>query len=392
LIDSQIRLTKEKITNVEVMIAEKKIQIKKSLLDLQQSEVEVGIQKEVVLEYIQLLYQEESKFFDLYDKGSSSLKLLLSDQTVAENLAGEEYLSIMGDTGRQVFNDLNKTRQDLAEKQVRILKEQEDLEFLYRQLTDEKKTYEESNKSKKDLLEQTQGEEEKYNLLLEQAQKEQLEAAVAVKNLQNNLDMIQTALGSISGGQSTRNFDDLHLTPEMLELMKNGGSSANALGKTLAWPVLPNKITAEFRDPSYPSKWGFHNAIDIRAPQYTPILAPADAFVSNTKDNGMGYSYIVLAHKDGISTLYGHVSEIMVKVGETVKQGDVIGLSGGAPGTKGAGLQTTGAHLHFEVHLNGTPVNPLDYLPLSQLPLEYVPDKYLDDLAIEKAAAHTSSQ
>jgi len=147
--------------------------------------------------------------------------------------------------------------------------------------------------------------------------------------------------------------------------------------QSFVWPVEPRAVTAYFHDPSYPKRWGEHDAVDIRAKQYTEIQAPANAYVFQAKDNGLGYSYIILAHKNKLMTVYGHVTEILVKPGTVVKQGDVIGLTGGTPGTKGAGWQTTGPHLHFEVWQNGEPVDPLDHLPVFELPIEYIPDRYL---------------
>lgn len=379
LINRHIRITQQKITNVEVMIAEKKIQIKDALIDLQKTEAELEVQKQMVLDYMNLIYHEESQFFDVYSDGASSVKLLLDDKTVSENLMGQEYLQIMEETGREVFYGLNAKRQELIEKQQRIAEEQADLEFLYQQLNDERRTFEEGRLAKKELLEETEGQQEQYELLLEEALQQQLEASIAVQNLQEHLELIETTLGALdqnlTGVYGAKKREDLNITPEMLELLGDV-SGENPDGRPFIWPVPANKITAKFRDPSYPSKWGTHNAIDIRTKQYTPIVAPADAYVFQTQDNGMGYSFIVLAHKNDLVTVYGHVSEIMVTEGSTVRQGEVVGLSGGAPGTRGAGLQTTGAHLHFEVYKNGSPTDPLDYLNLEGVEVENLPAEH----------------
>lgn len=392
LINTHIRMTKEKITNVEVMIAEKKIEIKDAMLFLQRSEVELDIQKKVVLDYVKLLYQEENRFFDLYDDSASTLKLLLADSSVSENLLGQEYFKVMEETGRHVFHDLDRTRQELLEKQDDILREQEDLNFLYEALAKEKRNYEETRLAKRDLLEETQGEEEKYQLLLEQALQEQLEAAIAVQNLQDNIGLIESKLALLDDGledvheaERPQDFEELQQTEDTLDMIDSidGRSEEDIISakkKPFIWPVPANKITAEYHDPTYPKKWGIHNAIDIRAKQFTEIRAPANAYVFQTKDNGKGYSYIVLAHKNNLVTVYGHIADIMVTPGTIVRKGEVIGLSGGTPGTKGAGLQTTGPHLHFEVYYKGEVVNPLYYLPLEELAIEYVPDEFLSEL------------
>lgn len=80
------------------------------------------------------------------------------------------------------------------------------------------------------------------------------------------------------------------------------------------------------------------------------------------KDAGMGFSYVLIGHREGYATLYGHLSSISVKTGDDIEAGQVIGKSGGAKGTPGAGVVTTGAHLHFELIHNGTHVDPQSLL------------------------------
>lgn len=136
-------------------------------------------------------------------------------------------------------------------------------------------------------------------------------------------------------------------------------------GVDLDWPVTPHLgISAYFEDAGYKKRFGIdHHAVDIPADQGTPIRAPADGTVLVVSMNGLGYSYITLQHADGMQTIYGHVSEALVKEGDIVSFGQVIGRTGGTPGSVGAGLLTTGPHLHFAVKLSGVLVDPLQYLP-----------------------------
>ncbi len=132
---------------------------------------------------------------------------------------------------------------------------------------------------------------------------------------------------------------------------------------------LTQGISAYFHDNEYKAHFGFdHLATDIRTAQGTEIHAPADGVVVQATDNGLGYSYITLAHADGqYQTVYGHVSRIDVRTGDAVHAGDIIGLSGGAVGARGSGPYTTGSHLHFAMKHRGSDgkyrlIDPLPYL------------------------------
>lgn len=134
---------------------------------------------------------------------------------------------------------------------------------------------------------------------------------------------------------------------------------------TFDWPVEPLLgVSAHFDDPGYRARFGFaHNAIDIPVDQGSTVRSVADGVVEKVSDKGMGFNSIVVRHAGGYATLYGHVTTFLVSEGDEVRMGDPIALSGGMPGTPGAGNITTGPHLHLEVLKDGVHVDPLPLLP-----------------------------
>lgn len=134
------------------------------------------------------------------------------------------------------------------------------------------------------------------------------------------------------------------------------------------WPVEPILgISAHFDDPGYRARFGFaHQAIDIPVNQGSTVRAAAEGVVEKISDQGLGFNSIVIRHRGGYATLYGHVSTFLVAEGDRVRMGDAIAESGGMPGTAGAGRLTTGPHLHLELLHDGTHVDPLMMLPANQ--------------------------
>jgi murein DD-endopeptidase MepM/ murein hydrolase activator NlpD len=152
--------------------------------------------------------------------------------------------------------------------------------------------------------------------------------------------------------------------------------SSVAEAPILQWSVVPRLgISALFHDPTYKERFGFdHDAIDIPVPQGSIVRAAAGGTVTDVVDHGLGFNYVTIRHNGGVVTLYGHLTKFSVHVGDHVSAGDPIGLSGGRPGTLGAGL-STGPHLHFGVFKNGVAIDPQSLLPESGPPEVAMPEE-----------------
>jgi len=140
-------------------------------------------------------------------------------------------------------------------------------------------------------------------------------------------------------------------------------SSGHSTKYRFIWPEPQAEISQPFGpstywfEPPYGSYAHFHTGIDLVEPFGSPVLAADDGVVALVGSSSSGYgNYVVIAHSGGLNTLYGHLSTSLVKVGQSVTQGTPVGLEGSTG-------NSTGAHLHFELRINQSPVNPAPYLP-----------------------------
>jgi murein DD-endopeptidase MepM/ murein hydrolase activator NlpD len=150
----------------------------------------------------------------------------------------------------------------------------------------------------------------------------------------------------------------------------NVGSIATSAGHStkyrFIWPEPQAQISQGFGpstfwfEPPYGGYPHFHTGIDMVEPFGSPVYAADDGIVALVGSSSSGYgNYVVIAHSGGLDTLYGHLSAAVVKVGQLVAQGQPIGLEGSTG-------NSTGPHLHFELRINQTPINPAPYLPPGQ--------------------------
>lgn len=125
------------------------------------------------------------------------------------------------------------------------------------------------------------------------------------------------------------------------------------------WPV-EGQVTGSFgeRIDPFNGEGAFHSGVDIGSSYGSQIVAPADGMVIATETLGGYGKTIMIDHGNGISTRYGHLSGFAVTAGQRVQRGDVIGYVGESG-------RSTGPHLHYEVRINNTPVNPYKYLRMT---------------------------
>jgi len=135
-------------------------------------------------------------------------------------------------------------------------------------------------------------------------------------------------------------------------------------GLALSWPMTRFEITQPFGpstvvlEPPFGPYKHFHAGIDIAAPLGTPVMAAADGVVVAVGHTAVGYgNYVAIGHGGGIATLYGHLLETDVRVGDRVVRGQLIGLEGST------GF-STGPHVHFELRVNDQVIDPMPYLPV----------------------------
>lgn len=158
-----------------------------------------------------------------------------------------------------------------------------------------------------------------------------------------------------------REYQDLIQTSQqiqqMLQRIQSGGQMSGGGSGTMMWPVS-GVITSPFGWRTHPifGTQIFHSGLDIGVDEGTPIAAADSGVVVDAGWMGGYGKAVIIDHGGGISTLYGHTSQILVSPGQTVSKGQTIALVGSTG-------YATGPHLHFEVRQNGEPVSPLSYLP-----------------------------
>jgi len=146
------------------------------------------------------------------------------------------------------------------------------------------------------------------------------------------------------------------------KLISRTNQYLDVLNKIPLGRPVPGAISSKFglRIDPIRHKKGFHPGIDFRGHTGDPIQATADGIVEKAGYNKTLGRYIFIAHGNGYETIFGHLNALLVKKGDTVTRGQVIGRIGNTG-------RSTGSHLHYGIRYNKKPINPIKYLQVAGL-------------------------
>ena len=315
----QISDVENEIDDLKSQVKDLQAQIKVTEKSIEQKEEEYNKQKELLDARVIALYKNgENSYLEIF-LSSSSLKDFLSKYYYAEALmnADKEFMQKVTDEKKEIEAtkaelEKNKSALDDALSQQRI--KQNSLE----RLKNEKQTY------------------------VAQLTAEEKENQQEIEKFEEDKRKIQAELKRIAEEEAKKNTTNISQKPSASGYIfpVQGLSKSNINNKTY---------------PSYKVNIGVSGKSVVAVKDGTVVIS--EARISNGKYYSYG-EYIVISHGDGTMTLYAHMlaNSRKVKVRDKVKQGQVIG-------TVGSTGNSTGTHLHFEVRVGGSPVNPLPYLP-----------------------------
>jgi len=313
-IESKIKDVSLKIGDLEKKIndTKSKIEILENKISLTQLEIEKD--KESIGDKLFLIYKIKNEL---------PLDIYFSSKSIGELFTRINFLNILLRSNRESLEELKGKEEALKTEKEALEKEKNTLLNLLN----------ENQKLKDSLVEEEKRRDELIKNLLSKEEEYKKEIEVYKRKIEEQEEKIQEII-------------------RRAELAKKLPEVGNII-----WPVK-GPIVSHFGMRIHPiyGQWMFHSGADIDAPTGTPIKAVADGIVIYAGWLGSYGIVVFLKHGGNITTVYAHMQYFTVELNQYVKQGDIIGY------VDNTGL-STGPHLHFEIRIDGKPVDPEKWLP-----------------------------
>jgi len=325
-IEDQIEEKEKELAKAEQQLAETQEQLEKTREELAVAIETAEKQKEEMADRIRAIYMNGNAGY---------LQLLFESRSLNEFLDRLEIVKWLVSYDNQVLEDMRAYQEAVDAKRQELEEEERSITLTCQQIEQQKKDIENKKKEREKLLDKLQDQEVEYEKDLDELEK-------TSKELEKKIQ-------------------------QMLKELEEKKKRSQYTGGVLTWPV-PGfyRITSSFGYRIHPiygtnrmhtgidigSNYEGENKISIYGQNF---VAGADGTVLHAGWYGSYGNCVIIDHGGGITTLYAHGSKVLVSAGQTVKRGQPV-MKVGSTGA------STGAHAHFEVRKNGTPVNPMDYL------------------------------
>ena len=322
----QLNAILAEMDETKAKIEAKEIEVREKEEELVQAKIDENDQYENMKKRIKFMYENGNTQF---------IEILCESKSIGEFLNNAEYITTISEYDRDMLVEFQHIVQMVAEQEETLKAEYAELEAMQNSLIAKQGELNELMASKEEEIQKLSDDLGATRDRLEQLKKAAEEAARKQKEQEEQAKRAQ-ANANISSG---------------------AGASVVTGNGTFAHPCPGARVSSEFgwRDEPIAGAGNTHKGLDLAAPTGTPIYAAAAGTVSIARYSNSAGNWVVINHGNGLQTYYMHASALYVAEGQSVSKGQNIA----AVGSTG---QSTGPHLHFQVMVNGTPVNPRNYL------------------------------
>lgn len=334
-LDAKIQVTSAKISTLESEI----VRLNKDIAENQEKLEEAQVNLSENTDALRMRLRE------MYKRGNVNyLEVILNSRDIEELLRNNEIISSIARADRELIEFIQEQIDTIKETEERLQIDKAKVSASKAAVENERQSYEAAVDAKNNYMKVLESNLDLYKAEFEKAQANWDSLDAEIVRLQKQISE-QKKAEEAAARRATRVHSNITV------------SSGPRNGQSYTWPLPGHySISSPFGYRVHPilgySK--FHSGVDIPAPSGTPIVAAKSGTVIMSQLMS-GYGNVVMVDHGDTVTVYAHCSALNVGVGESVKAGDVIAFVGST------GL-STGAHLHFEVRVNGSPVNPLGYV------------------------------
>ena len=315
-LEQDIALTEQEIKTLNALISDYETQITEKQAEIDELQIKLDNQ----------IAQFKTRVRVMYEDGESSyLEVLLESTSYFAFLTRMEFVTSIMERDNRLIDDMKATSAQLKAAKEELETSLQETESAKAQIVEKQRELEQRSAESQAIIDKLTNDEaylkEQYSI----AEKE-------ANQVQAEIDRI-------------------------LAQQKKTQAAKEYVGGVFGWPLPGHStISSSFGMRFHPTLkvYKLHTGVDISAPRGTKIVAANSGTVITSTMNGAYGNYVVIDHGGGRTTLYAHMSSRSVSVGQTVSKGQQIGLVGSTG-------YATGNHLHFEVRINGSLVNPMSY-------------------------------